>query len=162
VAAAWAASRWRSGARSAEWLWRATFGGLVGYGYRPGRGLGVALMVALLAGAYYQAAQAGGDLTLEKSKGGAESPASATAKPFHPYIYSLEVMLPVAKLGEADAWKPADKGFVLRTASGRRIVAFDREVTQKIVWLETAFGWLASGILVAMVSGFVKAGGARP
>ncbi len=149
------AIRWRRGARSAEWLWRRTFGGLVAYGYRPGRGLAAALVVALVCGAFYDQAARGGALAPAGGKG--EAPGAAAL--FHPYVYSLDVMLPVAKLGAAEAWKPTGRGFTLRAAPGPGAVVVDAAFTQKIVWLETAFGWLAGGILVAMVSGLVKTGG---
>ena len=148
-----AAALGRHGARSAEWLWRRIFGWVVSYGYRPGRGLAVALVVALVGGAFYQQAERSHALARAAEK----SPASgASAAPFHPYVYSLDVMLPVAKLGEAEAWKPTGKPFVLHGPFGVGSFTVPAVDVQKIVWLETAFGWLAGGILVAMVSGLVK------
>ena len=138
------------GARSAEWLWRRIFGWGVAYGYRPGRGLAVALVMALVCGAFYQQAAAGG--ALGPAKG------AAPATPFHPYVYSLDVMLPVAKLGEAEAWKPTGRPVEIHGPFGLGAARLDAAFTQKIVWLETAFGWLAGGILVAMASGLVRRG----
>ena len=58
-------------------------------------------------------------------------------------IYSLNVLLPVGDLGQVSSWGP-----MTATALGW--------VVQGAVWFETLFGWLASLLLVAVLSGLVK------
>ena len=58
------------------------------------------------------------------------------------------------------AWrKPTGAGFGLTSPFAPRPVPVDAAATQKVVWLETVFGWLAGLILAAMASGLVRKGG---
>lgn len=142
--------------KSGQWLWRTVFRLSVAYGYRPGRGLVIALALAMAAGWFYQQAQANGGLGHHSAESGKSAPAADAAAPFHPYVYSFDVMLPVVKLGQADAWTPTNKAFTLRLPLGFGTVPVGAGATQFVVWTETVFGWLAGGILVALVSGLIK------
>jgi hypothetical protein len=139
--------------KSGQWLWRTVFRLSVGYGYRPGQGLVIALAIAMAAGWFYQQAQANGGLGRHSADSGSGAPAVA---PFHPYVYSFDVMLPVVKLGQAEAWQPTNQAFTLRLPMGFATVPVAASATQFVVWTEMVFGWLAGGILVALVSGLIK------
>jgi len=151
------------------WLWRALFGATVRYGYAPQWGLAIALATALLGGLYYEGAWSHCALQhkveTHAAKGSDAKPhpiscaASQTDAAFYPYIYSLDVMLPVVKLGQADAWVPTDQKLFDRRGGGGSGWLFNPTVVQKIIWLETVFGWLAGGILATMASGLIKRGG---
>jgi hypothetical protein len=129
---------------------------LVGYGYRPKRGLAIALVVAATAGWFYQQAQEAGALTYHAAEGAKHAAAAEPAPAFHPYVYSLDVMLPVVKLGQSEAWKPADSSFDLHLPLHLGKFPIAAGWTQTVVWIETVAGWLAGGILVAIVSGLIK------
>ncbi|HQU23897.1 MAG TPA: hypothetical protein PKX13_06385 [Acidiphilium sp.] len=58
-------------------------------------------------------------------------------------VYSLNVLLPVGDLGQVSSWSP-----MTSTPLGRAV--------QVAVWFETLFGWVASLLLVAVLSGLVK------
>lgn len=62
---------------------------------------------------------------------------------FYPAVYSLNVLLPVGNLGQEKAWRPMT-------------TELPGIITQVAVWFETLFGWGASLILVAVVSGLAK------
>lgn len=126
-------------------LWRALFGLFMSFGHRPARGLIIALFIAGATGWFYDQATQHGALTTKEP--GAQ---------FHPYIYSLEVMLPVVKLGAVEAWKPSRKQFSLRLPFGLGESIVCDDCVQYVVWLETAFGWLAGGLLLALVAGLIK------
>jgi hypothetical protein len=68
------------------------------------------------------------------------SPAYTT---FSSPVYSLNVLLPVGDLGQVSSWSP-----MTSTALGW--------VVQVAVWFETLFGWVASLLLIAVLSGLVK------
>ena len=136
------------------WLWRILFEIIIGYGYRPAQALVIALSIAMATGWFYQQAEQNGALAYapaEKDKVVGTEPTR-----FHPYIYSVDVMLPVVKLGVAEAWKPTSRGFNLRLPLGVGELSVAENGTQYVVWLEMVFGWLAGGILLALVSGLIR------
>lgn len=137
------------------WLWRIVFESLVSYGYRPAQGLVIALVIAMVTGWFYQQAEQNAVLAYQQTGKDQVMPAEPTAQ-FHPYIYSFDVMLPVVKLGQAEAWKPTRRGFILRLPWGTGELSVGENGTQYVVWMETVFGWLAGGILLALVSGLIK------
>lgn len=136
------------------------YGGLVGYGYRPLRLLMITAVVWIVCGGvYFAAAQWDGAFVPTAqvlfSRHGAECGLPAHTRwtactaiersypQFYPAVYSLNVLLPVGKLGQQSAWQP-------ETASWGGWLA------QMAVWFETLFGWVASLVLVAVVSGLAK------
>jgi len=137
------------------WLWRIVFEYLVSYGYRPAQGLVIALVIAMVTGWFYGQAEQNAVLAYQPTGKDQVMPAEPTAQ-FHPYIYSFDVMLPVVKLGVAEAWKPTRRGFILRLPWGTGQLSVGENGTQYVVWMEMVFGWLAGGILLALVSGLIR------
>jgi hypothetical protein len=134
------------------WLWRTVvLDGLVAYGYRPARALAIAGVIAVALSWFYDQAQKGGAI-VETARPGQTSPPPT----FYPFIYSFDVMLPVVKLGEAEAWKPANTEFTLRGPWGLGQASVGPQITLYLVWAEKAFGWLAGAILIAVVGGLIK------
>jgi hypothetical protein len=129
------------------------------YGYRPGRGLFIALVAAGIIGWFYDQAEQNGAIVKravqEQRAPNTDLQAQEGKALFHPDVYSLDVMLPVVKLGEADTWKPSRTGFRLRLPWDLG-VNVGADWTQYVVWLETIFGWFAGGMLLAVVSGLIK------
>jgi hypothetical protein len=74
---------------------------------------------------------------------------------FSPLLYSLDVILPLVDLQQQRDWGPliptpsADWRFELVEVSWKH-------ATRWVIWFETLFGWLASLLLVAIVSGLTK------
>jgi hypothetical protein len=141
-------------------LLRGLFDLFVSYGYKPGKGVIIALFIAWMMGWFYgQAEEQGAIVRRETQEQRAVSQGVKTQEAktqFHPYVYSLDVMLPVVKLGEADAWKPSGTGFRLRLPFGLAEPNVDKAWTQYVIWIEILFGWLAGGLLLAVVSGLIK------
>ena len=74
---------------------------------------------------------------------------------FSPLAYSLDVLLPVVNLRQEDNWTPivpSPKGDVWSDATAWTTAHSIRLV----IWFETIFGWIASLLLVATVSGFAR------
>ena len=136
------------------------YGILIGYGYRPGRLIVWLVAVWLLCSLGFSFAARYGDIFVpaksaiyEKYNGLCGSPRLVrwTAckaiendyTQFYPIAYSLNVLLPVGDLGQEKAWRPTTTTWL-------------GMFTQLAVWFETLFGWVASLVLVAVVSGLSK------
>ena len=75
---------------------------------------------------------------------------------FSPLTYSLDVILPLVDLQQETDWAP-----LIPTPKNiwyEELLAFDhlKHFTRLVVWFEILFGWVASLLLVAVVSGLTK------
>lgn len=146
------------------------YGLFAGYGYKPGRVILIAIAIWIACGAFYDyaASQAafGPSNALVFQNPAYERcrpKASTNCRPkmcnwtkcsdlpgeytsFSPYIYSLDLILPVVGLSQANDWTPITwgddwtLGYVVRFAT----------------WFEELFGWVAALTLAAIASGLVK------
>lgn len=74
---------------------------------------------------------------------------------FSPLAYSLDVILPLVDLQQQKDWSPmipTPKAVWWQELRGSGW----KHITRMVVWAETLFGWLASLLLVAIVSGLTK------
>ncbi len=71
---------------------------------------------------------------------------------FNPFVYSLDVILPIVSLRQEDDWQPLDRPF--------RYSAFgwdvELPVLRFLVWFETIFAWVWSLSLSAVATGVIK------
>jgi hypothetical protein len=153
-----------------SWFWDRTYGGLVGYGYRPWRLLWIAAAVWLIcAGAYSLAirphwlgspaplltasrSEVNVPCLIERVSTRSTSPCPRPEPDYSNFVslaYSAEVLLPVISLGSKAEWRPA-----LTSPDGDSL--YWGWVIFGIYWLEIAFGWLAGLLLVAAVGNLVK------
>lgn len=138
--------------RQARW-WsmpvRWGYGALVGYGLYPlvaGAWLLVAALITLGLAAFFPAHFAPTDLEAATAGTGLTAATAATACAelatgypcFSPLVYGLEVMLPVAQVGQVAAWTPQP------TALAASVVAL------------RAFVWLMTALLLAGVTGLLR------
>lgn len=74
---------------------------------------------------------------------------------FSPLAYSLDVILPLVDLQQQKDWGP-----LIPTPQAHPWHEFRergmKHLTRLVIWFETLFGWLASLLLVAIVSGLTK------
>ncbi len=74
---------------------------------------------------------------------------------FSPFAYSLDLILPLVDLQQEHDWAP-----MIPTPQNNwfdELTAFSlKHVTRLVVWFEILFGWIASLLLVAVVSGLTK------
>lgn len=74
---------------------------------------------------------------------------------FSPLAYSLDVILPLVDLQQQSDWAP-----MIPTANAswwkELFIPTWRHTTRLIVWSQTLFGWIASLLLVAVLSGLTK------
>ena len=74
---------------------------------------------------------------------------------FQAFVYSLDLILPLVGLQQEKDWAPIiDKGLI-NTATVS--VYFNGGIIARVVmWIEILFGWIASLLLVAVLSGLAK------
>ena len=171
-------------ARSLHWL----YGFAVAYGYRPMRLVWISLAVCLTWGALFWAAASAGVMA-PSSPVVYENPAYAACRPenggnwtackssyeyaaFSPFVYSLDLILPLVDLQQERDWAPMTTrpceafSFLGVCLNPQEVRSFDRPVTTHIwalgftvwvfMWAEILFGWVASLTLVAVLSGLAK------
>ncbi|HKM65376.1 MAG TPA: hypothetical protein VJY39_23095 [Acidisphaera sp.] len=141
------------------WLGRTSLRLLADYGYKPSRILFIALVfgfgVGLVLG---QAAEQG--VVVPQPTRGEQLPkgcgpdwTACDARPFTPIVYSFDTMLPL-KLGVADKWSVDPRPFQFDIVGWH--ATWPPWALQWLLWLEIVFGWVASGIVLALVSGMLK------
>lgn len=125
-----------------RWLPRAChrlYGAAAGYGERPLRLVIAMALVWLLCGAAYWAAD-------EERAIAPTRAATRTTPAFHPWLYSLDLLLPLVDLRQAREWAPLP-------VEPARPDDFWRSVTPALMWFEAIFGWAAALLWVVAVSG---------
>lgn len=158
-----------------------SFKALMGYGYRPMR-LGIWMLTVWLvcAGVYWWAALQGvmapSNPLVFQNLPTYQSCKNSQAKPeakneinwylcedlpeeytgFSPLAYSLDVLLPLVNLQQETDWAPlipTPKGSWYQELFGHWTF---KHIVRLVVWFEILFGWVASLLLVAVVSGLTK------
>ncbi len=150
------------------------YGWLAGYGYRPTRIAGRMAMVWLVFGClYWGAADGYGAIgpanpvitssalypDAERLCGHGNEPGKArwTECPgvpdeystFQPFVYSLDLILPLIDLQQEADWAPIAEG-----PTGNDLLP--GVIVRWVMWLEILFGWFASLMFVAIVSRLVE------
>lgn len=159
---------YRNLSRTAHWL----FWLLTGYGYRPLRMLGWMFGVWLVCGMFYWYAALDGvfapsdplvfqntDYKICAAQNAVnwylceKLPEEYTG--FSPLAYSLDVILPLVDLQQETDWAPLIP--TPKSVWYQELLAVDlKHVARLVVWFEILFGWVASLLLVAVVSGLTK------
>ena len=156
--------------RPFEWLWRRFLDISIRYGYMPERIIIAAVAVWLICGVVYKLgedqrifAPTNAAYFLHKKvedcraadkqnsancylENGPEYPS------FDPFVFSLDVILPVVNLHQKDAWQPMDRPLEIRVANR----SFPFLPIRLVTWLETLLGWVAAIMLTAFVGGVIK------
>jgi hypothetical protein len=115
----------------------AIYGLLLGYGYKPARFFVVSALVVLLFFAFYQSTLTACDPGARNPTCGSFAVPEAGAPPFRPMMFSLDAFVPI-DLNQTAAWVPANALF------------------SYLVALETALGWLLTGLLLGAVTGILR------
>jgi hypothetical protein len=150
------------------------YGWIAGYGYRPSRIIGRLALVWLICGGFYWAAAdrysafgptsptiTSSILYPEASQicghgndSGKQRWTECEAIPdeyttFQPFIYSLDVVLPLIDLKQENDWAPIAEGPL-----GRDLLV--GVMARWVMWFQILFGWVASLMFVAIVSRLVE------
>lgn len=157
------------------------FGWLIGYGYRPLRLFIIMLGIWLACGAFYSYAAYEGvfapsnPLVFQNPEYDICTKAEirefeCTPKPnwylcselreeytgFSPFLYSLDLILPLVDLQQEHDWSPMIPTPKNTWFGELKYWEFPKHCTRFLMWFEILFGWMASLLLVAVVSGLTK------
>lgn len=137
----------------------------VGYGYRPGRALLLAVLLIAGLGVFFQRTWAAGDMApnaapILVSAGWQAAVASHPGNPaafwsapgqagqdyetFHAYAYAADLVIPLVSLGQEAAWAPSTS----RSPWGR--------AGWWLRWIAVAAGWVITALGAAAVTGAVR------
>ena len=141
------------------------FGRTVGYGYRPGRALGLALVLIVALGVFFQKTWDAGDMTpnaapvlisadwIAATVEHPDGPAAFWSQPgqagqdwetFNAYAYSADLFIPIINLGQESAWAPSTS----RSDWGR--------VGWWLRWFAKAVGWMITALVAAGITGMIR------
>jgi hypothetical protein len=143
-----------------ECFWYKIFGRFVGYGYKTWRAFGLSLVFIGTGCLVFGFGRNRGLIlpTDEKDCG-----FDATGTPhvdqnypaFSDFIYSLEMFVPLVKLGMDDNWRPyANRRTKIRI--GRRRLEITGKVVRWYLWLHILAGWALTTLWVGGLTGLVK------
>ncbi len=158
---------WNPAANVLSRIWHRTYGSLAGYGYRPQRIIYLTTaLIGLSTFFFWTGAQHGlvgpSDplIHLQPSlahcrpdafpwTSGVNCAVPPEYSTFHPFLYTIDVTLPLVDLHQEADWGPIvvdDRG---NTLWGGRLLRW-------LMWFDIIFGWLASLMFVAIVSRLVE------
>lgn len=146
---------------AARWLVRLAhdlFGLIAGYGHRPLRLIALTGVLWLACGGLYWAAADQGALAPSALVALAD-PQLAKCRPhcaqlpstlpeFQPFVYSLDVLVPLIDLQQRGHWAPARNAFAPAVED-----VIGTPLLRAVTWFEALFGWIASLTLLAAATG---------
>jgi cytoskeletal protein CcmA (bactofilin family) len=134
---------------------------LIGYGYRPGRSVLMLALFAALGTLVFSTARSFGAMVPSDASVYSNSPYKddhtslpAGYPPLKPFVYSLDVLLPIVDFQQDSKWRPdaqATHNFAIAGAN----VSMGK-VALYYMWLQIAVGWILSTLLVASVTGLIR------
>lgn len=144
---------------------------LIGHGYQPHRAVFLALAVWLVTSMFFYQVKDGGGMAPSDPRvflndglvaDCAGNWATCTHSsmenehtPFQPALYALDVLLPLAPLGQESAWAPMASHWRL-DLPGHGSVPISGWVSLGVMWFNIGFGWMVGLLLAAVVGGVVK------
>ena len=75
---------------------------------------------------------------------------------FEPFVYSLDVLLPIIDFQQDSKWRPDPRATVDGRIAGTTYAFEVGRVAAIYQWLQIALGWVLSSLLVASLSGLVR------
>lgn len=137
----------------------------IGYGYRPARALGLAIILILGLGVFFQAAWQAGDMTpnaapilvstawIEATKTHPDNPsefwsgkgqAGQDWETFYGFAYGADLVIPIVNLGQESAWAPSTS----RSPLGR--------IGWWLRWIAKGIGWVVTALAAGAVTGVIR------
>ena len=152
---------WRGMAYIGDMILRWT----IGYGYRPGRAVVVAVLLIAGLGVFFTQTWRAGDMTpnaapilvsgdwISATESHPENPAAFWAQPdqagkdwetFNGFAYAADLVIPIVSLGQESAWAPSTS----RSDWGR--------AGWWIRWFAKGIGWLVTALGAAAITGVIR------
>jgi hypothetical protein len=141
-------------------LWYGLIGKLVGYGYKTGRAFGISL-IFIIVGTFVFSLGHRHNLILPSEEKAYSFQAGILRVHkgypiFNPFIYSLEMFVPLVKLGMEDVWRPsAERGHPLFRNKNKALLTTDG-VLRCYLWIHILAGWVLTTLWVGGLTGLVK------
>jgi len=141
-------------------IWYSLIGKLVGYGYKTGRAFGLSL-VFIIVGTFVFRFGHRRDLILpsddkEYSFNAGVLKVKKSHPVFNPFIYSLEMFVPLVKLGMDEYWRPsAERGYALFGTRQKTLLTSDG-LLRCYLWIHILAGWILTTLWVGGLTGLVK------
>lgn len=152
------------------WRWLAALGDIllrwtIGYGYRPGRAVAIAVVLIAVLGVFFEQTWKAGDMTpnaapilvsqgwTEITKAHPDNPAEVWSSPgqpgqdwetFNAFAYAADLVVPIVSLGQEDAWAPSTS----RSYLGR--------IGWWLRWIAKALGWIVTALGAAAITGLIR------
>ena len=151
----------RASASVLDWLLKWT----IGYGYRPGRSVVVALVMIAGLGVFFDRVWSAGDMTpnaapilisadwISATQTHAENPAEFWAakgqggqdwETFYSFAYAADLVIPLVNFGQESAWAPSTS----RSPLGK--------VGWWLRWLAKGIGWIVTALGAAAITGVIR------
>ncbi len=151
--------------RAVSWSVDAGLRLTVGYGYRPGRAVFLALVMVVALGAFFQRAWEAGDMTpnaapilisgpwIEATVQRSDNPAEFWSQPgqagqdwetFSAWAYAADLFIPIVSLGQEAAWAPSTS----RSPLGR--------TGWWLRWFAKTVGWIVTALAAAAITGIIR------
>lgn len=137
----------------------------IGYGYRPARAVGLAILLILGLGAFFQATWRAGDMTpnaapilvsqawLEAVETHPDNPgafwsgagqAGQDWESFSGFAYGADLVIPIVNLGQENAWAPSTS----RSPLGR--------IGWWLRWFAKGLGWVVTALAAGAITGVIR------
>jgi len=137
----------------------------IGYGYRPARAVGWALILIIGLGLFFRATWQAGDMTpnaapILVSKGWIEATETHPENPgafwsdtgqagqdwetFFSFAYAADLVIPIVNLGQESAWAPSTS----RSPLGR--------IGWWLRWFAKGLGWIVTALGAAAITGVIR------
>ncbi len=158
--------------RGRPWIWRAAsmvtdrvLRWTIGYGYRPGRAVIVAVALIASLGLFFERTWAAGDMTpnaapiliskdwIAATRSHPDNPGAFWAQAdqagrdwetFNGFAYAADLVIPIVSLGQESAWAPSTS----RSEWGR--------MGWWLRWIAKGIGWLVTALGAAAVTGVIR------
>ncbi|GFE64378.1 hypothetical protein [Litoreibacter roseus] len=151
--------------RGIAWLVDALLRWTIGYGYRPGRSLVVAIALIVALGLFFQKTWNAGDMApnsapilvsqgwIEATETYPQNPGAYWASPgqagqdwetFNSFAYAADLVIPLVSLGQENAWSPSTS----RSPLG--------QIGWWLRWVAMAIGWIVTALGAAAITGVIR------
>ncbi len=151
--------------RSLSWVLDKMLNWIIGYGYRPGRSVVVAVALIFGLGVFFDRTWEAGDMTpnaapilisndwISATQTHAENPAAFWAsegqggqdwETFNSFAYAADLVIPLVSFGQESAWAPSTS----RSPLGK--------VGWWMRWLAKGIGWIVTALGAAAITGVIR------
>lgn len=151
---------WSKYSQWAQCFWYKIFGRFIGYGYKTWRAFGLSIVFIITGNFIFHFARRRNLILPMDEKDCSfdmrgNPHLSANYPAFSNFIYSLEMFVPLVKLGMDDNWRPyANRWTKIRI--GRRWFNITGKMVRWYLWLHILAGWVLTTLWVGGLTGLVK------